>query len=428
MDGTSVPSATGGDRARKRPGRRARGLEIKDRDGSWHVVGTVRAGGRSIRLRRSLGLSATAATYDQAWDEARAIEADLRAIATGLKTRGDAVAIAAKAYVEKRRQRPLAPSTIRILKEIVAKFGPRRLNDVAAKEWKDWVDKRQAGNSARTRERFISTVAAFHTYGREHHSLSIAIRFDRDKEARNPRRRLVRHVEDLRPDLIGRIFRNAHISLRAQLATEWSTGARVSSILYGVAIRDVLLAPRRETVTFRGTKNGDDVVAALHPSAAQVLREYVTWRGNLGDRSAPFFLTYRGEPYVDNGRAGGGQNKTGFKAALRRARREMLIESFSASRKARRAGRRDTALEILLATREDCRLLRRVTQHWFRHMLATRMRHDIRAAMAQGGWRDERSLLGYIHDVPEARRAIIAAFDDFDTSLTLPKMQDTLTG
>jgi hypothetical protein len=50
-------------------------------------------------------------------------------------------------------------------------------------------------------------------------------------------------------------------------------------------------------------------------------------------------------------------------------------------------------------------LLGRVTQHWIRHMLATRLlRKDPRAAMEQGGWLDIRSVIGYAQDVPEHRR------------------------
>jgi len=32
--------------------------------------------------------------------------------------------------------------------------------------------------------------------------------------------------------------------------------------------------------------------------------------------------------------------------------------------------------------------------------------------MEQGGWLDERSIMGYIHDVPAARRAAVVAFED----------------
>jgi hypothetical protein len=373
----------------------------------------MRAAGRSIRLRRSLGLPAEAALYDVAWDEVRQIEKDIRAEANGEKPRGDPVAIAGAAYLQRRRSRPLGASAIRIIKEIVAKFGPRRLNDIPAEDWKTWVDARQSGNTSETREKYLNIVTAFQRFAVKHHKMAGVVEFDRDKKARNPRRRARRHVDLLRADLIGLLLQSAHISVRAQMVTEWSTGARVSSVLYGVRVCDVNLAPGRETIIFRDTKNGDDVTAALHPSAAAVLRDYAAWRGRLHDREAPFFLTYKRDPYADNGKSGGGQNKTGFNAAKRRARRAILEEAFRRARRLRKVEKRAKALDILLAARNDARLLRKITQHWFRHMLATRMRHDLKAAMEQGGWRDERSILGYIHDVPDERRATVAAFDDF---------------
>ncbi len=169
----------------------------------------------------------------------------------------------------------------------------------------------------------------------------------------------------------------------------------------------------REAIAFRTTRNGDDVTAALHPTAAAILLDYTLWRGGLHNREDLFFLTYRREPYVDNGRVGGGQNKTGFKAALRRARRGLLKEAYAASRQAQSVGRRLEAQDVLTSARVDARLLRQVTQHWFRHMLASRMRYDLRSAMEQGGWRDERSILGYIADVPQVRRATVEQFQDF---------------
>ena len=53
-----------------------------------------------------------------------------------------------------------------------------------------------------------------------------------------------------------------------------------------------------------------------------------------------------------------------------------------------------------------------MTQHWFRHLLATRFRGDIKGAMDQGGWIDERSVMGYTLDAPEHRRKVVSQFDD----------------
>lgn len=111
------------------------------------------------------------------------------------------------------------------------------------------------------------------TAGSPEHGLAQTVKFHRDKQSCNPRRRARRQVEELRPELIGRLFAAAHISLRAQLAVEWPTDARVSSVLYGVRVCDVILAKGHETIIFHGTKNGDDIVAALHPTAADILLE-----------------------------------------------------------------------------------------------------------------------------------------------------------
>ena len=68
-------------------------------------------------------------------------------------------------------------------------------------------------------------------------------------------------------------------------------------------------------IVFRGTKNGEDVAAALAPSAVAILKDYIAWGGNLQDREAPLFLAPRRKPCADNGKAWGGQNKTAFRAA-----------------------------------------------------------------------------------------------------------------
>jgi site-specific recombinase XerD len=63
----------------------------------------------------------------------------------------------------------------------------------------------------------------------------------------------------------------------------------------------------------------------------------------------------------------------------------------------------------------DAELVAKVTQHWFRHLFATKMlRLDPRAAMEQGGWLDIRSLMGYAQDVPEHRRKLVAQMDDLE--------------
>jgi hypothetical protein len=41
---------------------------------------------------------------------------------------------------------------------------------------------------------------------------------------------------------------------------------------------------------------------------------------------------------------------------------------------------------------------------------------DLRSTMEQGGWLDPRSVLGYSHDVPQRRRAVVAALPSPDAA------------
>ena len=169
--------------------------------------------------------------------------------------------------------------------------------------------------------------------------------FDRDKEARNPRRRARRQVQDLSIELIEHLIAHANPHLAAQLWTEWSTGARVSSILHGCLLSDLILAPGREQITFRpnsttgrGMKNGETVTAHLHPRAAEALRRYLEVRGRRRDREGPLFLTPRRRPYSEN--SYGVQNKTAFKAMKRRARAALRRQQMAKARSAAPAAAR----------------------------------------------------------------------------------------
>jgi integrase len=180
-----------------------------------------------------------------------------------------------------------------------------------------------------------------------------------------------------------------------------------------VRLCDLNLGEGREQITFRGTKNGEDVTAALNPTAVAILKDYLSWRGKLADREAPLFLTYRRKPYADNGRAYGGQNKTAFKAARRRAIAAIRDEAEANSARLSALGKEQAAESVRDQAHADAVLLGRVTQHWFRHLLATRLlRQDPRAAMEQGGWLDIRSVIGYAQDVPAHRRQLVADMDD----------------
>jgi hypothetical protein len=266
MDRDGVSKSARSHRARKPTGRRPRTVKLTERDGYWHASGTLIASGRTARIRKSLGLPVASTSYRQAEIALAEYLDDEKARLSGQAGRGDSVAVAALGYLTAPRARPLGASTVRIVKEIKDRFDGRRLNAISADDWRGWVDERNAGRKSETRERFLNGVIGFLNFARRNHGLS-----------------------------------------------------RVSSILYGVRLCDLNLGKGREQIIFRGTKNGEDVTAALNPTAVAILKDYLNWRGKLSDREAPLFLTYRRKPYTDNGRAYGGQNKTAFKAARRRA-------------------------------------------------------------------------------------------------------------
>ena len=410
-----APGAKGDRHRAKAPA----GLRVIERDGNWHVSGTLRVKGRSVRIRRSTDLPAQAELWEDADAIRRQAEGEIRnEIIHGVKP-SRPLGIACGEYLglnEKGEPGPHArevgPTDGNVLAEIVAEFGDRLVSTITAKQWNDFLDRRHAGNSADTRQRYCNPIISFLEWCADSERgyltavPAIKKRPDGAKPSRTWQRSARRAVAELRPDLLVFLFSHAAPHLKAQLYTEWSTGARVSSVLFACSLADLVLTEKRKQITFHDTKNGDDVTAVLHPAAVAALEDYLAWRGDLHRRDDPLFLTQHRRPYSERGREKGysGANKTAVNAMKRRAIHALLRLSV----RARRAGDRPLADQH----KADARLIRKVTQHWLRHWLAT---HSMAAnvpdtlIMAQQGWRDPRSLARYKHDVEGVRRQMIDA-------------------
>lgn len=397
--------------------RRPAGLALIARDGFWHVTGTVVAAGRRSRIRQTTRIAARPELFEAADEERRRIEAEIRGSLKGERGAGPFISVAGEAYLGQTRTRPLGATSAAVVLKINAQFGLRRFSDVTDAEWTAWVDKRMAGNASATRERFLNSALAFFNWcAKKPRRWCDPPTFDRDNEARNPRRRARRAVDDLSTTLVAFVIDHAAPHLAPQIWVQWSTGARVSSILRGCRLCDLILAPGREQITFHGTKNGDTVKAHLHPRAIAALKRYLDIRGRLHDREGLLFLRPDGRPYKA---AGSGQNKTAFNGMKRRARKALRRQAIDAARREIALGRREAAAHLVAEARSAHRLIGRLTQHWFRHMLATKLRGDIRAAMDQGGWRDERSVMAYTIDVPQHRRNMVRNLDAGEDDGTL---------
>jgi hypothetical protein len=185
ISGAALGADQTGPRAR-RPARRAAGIAVIERDGHFHLSGRIRIKGRSIRVRASTGLAATADTREAADELRRQKEQETRdAVLWGVRPTVP-LAVAADAYLNRTRKRPLNAIDGQRIKELDAKFGARRLTDISEKEWVEFVDKRMAGRAAVTRERYIDLVCSFLGWckDRPQQWLSDLPVFNRNKEAR----------------------------------------------------------------------------------------------------------------------------------------------------------------------------------------------------------------------------------------------------
>jgi site-specific recombinase XerD len=296
----------------------------------------------------------------------------------------------------------VGPTDDKILKAMVRDFGLRHLNLISAEEWSEWANKRNRNNTPRTWVRSMTPVLAFLRWcagGTRQWLTMPVIELPKLPRTRHWQRR---RVVELTPELLVFLFDHAPLHLKAQLYTEWSTGARVSSILFGCRLCDLILAPGRNQITFHDTKNGDTVIAHLHSAAAEVLAEYLAHRGALDQREGPLFLTDANQPYSTKGRDGGGWGG-GNKTSITNTRRRAVQAKRDAAAAAAAAGDHQAAAQLVA----EADLLAQVTQHWLRHWFATQALAtgmDLRSIGEQGGWRDYRSIQGYQHDVPSVRR------------------------
>lgn len=164
-----------------------------------------------------------------------------------------------------------------------------------------------------------------------------------------------------------RLIEHAAPHLKPLLTFLLCTGVRMSEALE-LEWRDVDLAGGR-AILWR-TKNGRRRVGGL-PSRAVVA---LAGRGN-GER---VFATAHGAPYADRARQGGGQIKTGWKAALRRAGLDPEL-----------------------------------TPHDLRHTWASwhyALHHDVLALKEAGGWSSVTLVERYAHLLPSGQEAAIRAF------------------
>ena len=308
-------------------------LRLVKRHGSphWYIRGTV----RGSAVDESTGLTdreaAEAARAKREWQLQQGSVFGPRAVATFLE--------AAVSYME-------AGGETRFMEPILKEMGRIKLAD---------VDQRMLDTVARR----IYSTAASSTLNRQFYTpVSAVLRHGHERglcerrvinRPRQPKGR-IRHITLGEAD---GLIAAASPHLRPLLVFLLYTGARLSEALY-LSWSQVDLS--RSHVSFVKTKNGEARGVPLHPRVVNEL-------GNLQHRSGVVFRRPDGLPYAPKG-DGGGQIKTAFNGACRRAG----IADFSP---------------------HDCR---HTWATW--HYQANR---DLPALMRLGGWKSERMVLRYAH-------------------------------
>lgn len=308
-------------------------LKLVRRHGSpcWYIRGTV----RGVTVDESTGVAereaAEAIRTKREWEITQGSVFGRRATATFLE--------AAVTYMETNGE-------TRFLEKILNEIGAVRLDAIdqtliektARKLYPD-------GKPATLNRQAIAPISAVlkHAHTRK---LCDYFKIERMKEPRG-------RVRWLPPEDADRLIASCSEHLKPLVTFLFYTGARVSEALY-LDWHDVDLTNAH--VQFQETKNGEARGVPLHPRVVADL-------ANLKHRQGAVFRTPAGVPYAPKD-DGGGQIKTAFKGACRRAG----ITDFSP---------------------HDCR-----------HTWATwhyRENRDVLALKTLGGWKTERMVFRYAH-------------------------------
>lgn len=348
-------------------------IRLYQRPGSrvWYLRGTVR--GR--RVFETTGTTdRKQAEFYRAAREAKLYEASVfgeRAVVSYTR--------AALSYLEDGKTEPNAYTKARVA-ALVDHFGSRTLAEItgvnAQRELDDAITKIVGGKAApATKNRMVRTphVAILnHAARRGWCGLPL---LERKKEPRGKTRWLT-------PTEAKQLVDSAAPHLRPLLIFFLCTGARVSEALELDWCDVDLLAAK---VVLRDTKNGTDRPTLLPPAAVAALASLE------GERSGRVFRRDDGEPYTDREREEGGQIKTAFATACRRA------------------GLTDPVLgpDSRPMKDENGNEIHRpnLTPHALRHTWASwfyAVTKDLKLLQAEGGWLTLRMVERYSHLVPSA--------------------------
>ncbi len=257
MDRAVVSEAAGSNAKRKR--RKKGGLKTFRQDGSWHVTGTLRIDGRPIRVRKSLGLPAERPEHEA---EAARLRLETQLVTEAVYGIKPSATFSMVTLTWLNTAQPGA-ADVRMSKALVRRFGAKTVREISAADVGAFVA--SLGNrKPATVNRYLNPLHAILATGVRLGFAETVPHFER------PRIKKARINKMLSMDEIDILFDGLAPHAADIVALLGTSGCRVSEAIY-LQIPDVILAPGRERVLFRDTKNGESYNAALHPFAIPYL-------------------------------------------------------------------------------------------------------------------------------------------------------------
>jgi integrase len=291
--------------------------KLKKRGGVYHIAETVTVGDKSVRIRKTTGCrDEKTAEIVRAREVAKVTERLLRGENPAADDEIPGFATTAADYEEYKREKekkPLGNQDRNKLLTLGEYFGEKPANEFEPEDWDDFVEEKLGDEAAPgTVRRWFAMFLA-------------------------PLRRTAKKCKFMLPDFvvppegpIREIFlepedRDGLLACYADHARNPARMMCYQGCRHFEALRvdwpDASL--RRNTVTYRVTKNGESRTVPLHPEVRADLERM--YRGQTNGR---VFLTPDGKPYVDRRAAshGDGPDGSGLRTAHRTALRRFTIK------------------------------------------------------------------------------------------------------
>jgi integrase len=296
------------------------------RGGRWYANVSVRVGGKGRRLRETSGFGEKDRAKAEAWLRRRISEIEHELLygpppAAPPKPAVAGFATAAADYAERGgRHGPLGKQDLNKLHALAEFFGERRCDELGQDDWNDFVTEELEDAGADTVRRWF---AMFRAPVRRALALQ-KLAFGEFELPPAGEGRAIFLEEDVATKLMTCYAPHA-VPIVSMLRYQ---GCRIGEALRLRLPGDVSF--RRETLTFRDTKNREPRTIPMHETTVGMLRKY------LGEREiGPVFLTPHGTAYNDRRLAARGVGAEG--SAIRTAHRSALLR-YSVRRVLQRTG------------------------------------------------------------------------------------------